>query len=236
MPTARSLKRKLWLKSAAIILATSTASGAPYFLLNRSAGVTVINPIFPGVLGMFVAISLPLLVKLYSAPKIFTNDDYIKKEKEFEEAAENVIAANIDKKLFEKLFMDDLNLIPVDGIDLCTALLSQKRIKDNQELKFSILTKLARYYFNNGDYNKSITTLGAALLIRLNDVVANMRIAELYERVGLAEEAIRHYDAALTATEAPTGLKEFIAAQTRRIKAEGPNVKQPPDNFKWFIG
>jgi len=237
MSISRELKKKLWLKVAAIMIATSIFYGVTYYLFNRIAGITVINPFFPVLGAIIIAILLPFLIKIYAPRKIFINDDYNAKEKEFEEKAENTIATNVDEKTYEKLFMDDLNLIPIDGIQICTSLLSQSHIQENPELKFYILVKLANYYFNNGDYKESITTLNKALSIKPNDIVANMRIAELYERIDLAEEAISHYNAALTSTEALTGnLREFIGSQIHRVKTEGPRVKQPPDNFKWFTG
>jgi Tfp pilus assembly protein PilF len=110
--------------------------------------------------------------------------------------------------------MDDKNLIPNEGIQLCKEILDKSDVKDDKELQFYFHTKLSNYYFNNGEYHNAISALRVAISIKPNNFIANMRLAELYERVGFVDDAILHYEAALSNSEIISSeLREFVNSQ-----------------------
>jgi hypothetical protein len=95
---------------------------------------------------------------------------------------------------------------------------------------------LSRNALRRYDYNEEVEYLRAATALKPADLVANYWLAHALERVGDAPEARKAYQAALTDPFIDSiELKEFIAAQIKRIETQGPAKKPPIPGFRYFI-
>ena len=174
------------------------------------------------------------ITKLY-LPKPKVIPEYRRLEDSFEESGDQLIITAFGEKQYDKLYVDDLNWVPICGIDLCKHLLSKNETKNNDDLRFYIYAKTARLYFKDGLYKEAIEFLGKALSIKPNDFVTNFRIAQLLERIGSGKEAIVHYEQALKAPDITSKkLQRFFSSQIRRVKRSGPRQKEPPRGLKWL--
>jgi len=237
MQTLSEFKIRLWIKYAFLMIGLSIFYSLGYYFINRIAGKTIVEPIFIIAGGILIALLLPLAIKIYAPSKIITNDDYNAQEIAFEKQGEDLIVNYLDPKIYERLYIDALNLIPNEGIQLCKEILDRSDVQNNSELQFYFLAKLSKYYFNNGEYNNAISSLKEAISIKPDNFIANMRLAELYERVGFADNAILHYETALRNSEIISfNLREFVTSQIQTVKTKGPRKKEPPDGFKWMTG
>jgi len=83
------------------------------------------------------------------------------------------------------------------------------------------------YYFKSGNYKGALARYQDALVYKDKDAVANFKMAECYEKLGQAEEAIPHYQAYLKIL--PEGP---LSKQARKaLKKLGAPEKPPSDKI-----
>lgn len=164
--------------------------------------------------------------------------EYEVEEKLFEELGNDIILQVSGSKEFEKLYLDEFNWIPTNAIDVCSNLLKKEKSKDNLELQFYLNVKLAKFYMRNSQLREAISALKDALSVKPTNLIANFRIAVLYESIGSGEDAILHYELAGRDNVVSKNLKDYLNNQIQRVKTTGPRQKGPYDGsgFQWLTG
>lgn len=176
----------------------------------------------------YLAIGLVWVLLILMVKKL-TDSAYDVFEEAFEAKGMQVVSLAFGWNVHRKLQYEDANFIPLHAIDVCLQLLQSQAATADKDLRFYILVKLARFYARDGQPLKAVETLQAALEIKPNSAVANCRLAERFEMKGKGEEAIAHYELARKDDSIPAALKDYFAAQTKRVQTEGPRESGPFD-------
>jgi tetratricopeptide (TPR) repeat protein len=151
--------------------------------------------------------------------------EYKYKESEIETALNKKIIDKYGMINFLKFKLDNLNQIPNSQLHLLPKLLKEE---EDLEIKFAAYLKLADVYSKDENFEKQKAVLKKSVQIKQNNIVANLKLAVLFEREGDGENAINHYSLALIDLEISSEqLKIFIKNQIERIRMSGP-LKRPP--------
>ncbi|OPY68968.1 MAG: Tetratricopeptide repeat protein [Syntrophorhabdus sp. PtaU1.Bin050] len=86
------------------------------------------------------------------------------------------------------------------------------------DLRFYLSIKLARYYARDNQPKEAIHFFNQALSIKPTSVIANFRIATLYESIGSGQDAIAHYRPAEKDRTVSEDLREFLEHQAQRVE------------------
>lgn len=115
-------------------------------------------------------------------------------------------------------------------------ILDHPEVKTDPNLQFIAFLNAAQAALKEYDCRKEIEYLRKAVSLRLADLVANCRLANAMERIGNAPAAISAYQAALSDPSLDsTELREFIAAQIKRVESQGPTQKPPIPGLRHMI-
>ncbi|OPY80941.1 MAG: Tetratricopeptide repeat protein [Syntrophorhabdus sp. PtaU1.Bin058] len=222
--TLGMFRRRLYYRMLILGLPIFLCATFVSYLLHRAAGAdffrTFITPLIVGCIVMLLA--LPLVRK-------WAISEYEHSEKFFEETGSQLILNAFGPDAFRKLYFDDANFIPLQAIDVCREMLQSEESKTNRELQFHLLAKLSRYYYKDGQLQAAIESLRTALAIKPSSLIANYRIAYLFERMGKADEAVTHYELAEKDKTASSNLKKHIDRQIQRVRIKGPRERGPFD-------
>ena len=188
---------------------------------------------------MIYAILWLLSIPLFAKIKKRTESEYENAEQLFEETGSQLILDAFGEAALRKLDYNDQNAIfPTKAIDVCREMLQSKESENSANLKFHLMVRFARYYAKDGQPQKSIECLLSALAANPTSLIANCRIATLFERMGKGAEAIIHYELAQRDKAVSPSLKNYIAEQIQRVKTCGPREKGPFDGsgIQWMWG
>lgn len=237
MADFKDVKRRLWLKFTIIFLVAYGIVTIGFRIIHRATHMPIFYVWLPIIFGVVASLFLPVIYRLFGYSKEKTRDSYVKLDNYFEKSSMDLISTCLGSGVVEKLFLEDLNFVVVNGIELCSELLNNNITQENVDLRFVILLKKAEFYFKDGRYDSAIDIIKEALQIKPEHTVANLRAAELYERAGKGADAVVHYErAASSGTALPDGLIDYINAQIKRINTEGPRRRKPPSGAKWMTG
>ncbi len=236
MDRVSKFKRKFWIKMQLLVVAATIYCAFICYLFDLLLGeefdIRIALPVFIAIL-----IFLPFFVAKFSKQERKRISEFLAVEDSFERSGDDLLISTFGDKIYEKLYVDDLNLVPFNGIDLCKELLSKNASKNNDELRFHLYIKIAKFYFKDGSYSKAQEYLKKSLSIKPTSFIANFRIAEIFENLGSGEDAILHYEAALKSGEImPIRLLGYVNSQIHRVKTKGPSVKGAPRGLKWMAG
>ncbi len=237
MTKLSKFRRKFWLK---VLVGTTFGyilTTLMLYLLHRVSGNefgSIKYYVIPGILGI---VFIPIfLTKLYPS-KEERIKEFEEFEDKFEETGNELIINTFGEEVYDKLYRDDFNEIPIETLEVCEELLSNEKCKGNNELSFYIYVKMAKSYFKDSSYQSSIEYLKKALSIKPHDFYTNFRIAELYEMVSEGELAVNHYESSTKSPDISSGrLQQHVYTQINRVKTKGPSLRQPPQGFKWLTG
>ena len=234
MTISDNFKKKLWLKSIIIGAVYSIILSIGFYFTNKFIpGYAVINPIYVLIAGLIISICFPVFLdKFYKKGSILPKE-YRHIEELFEKNGNDIIIKYLGEKTLLSLYNEDLNQIDINGISICSDLLKNKEL--NSELNFYILTKLAIYQAKDGQKSKAIDNFKKALSIKPDDLIANIKLSEIYERTGNAHESILFLNKGIQIIKKDknkANLIAFLENQIERIKRQGPRKDPPMTGFK----
>lgn len=115
-------------------------------------------------------------------------------------------------------------------------ILGRLEVEADPNLLFIAYLKAAQAALKEYDCRKEIEYLRKAVSLHSKDLVANFWLANAMERVGNAPAAISAYQAALSDPSLDSAeLREFIAAQIKRVESQGPTQKPPIPGLRHMV-
>ncbi len=224
---------KFWIKSVIIGVGYSCLVASMFHFMNKFIPVLNFNSIYVLIIGIIISICVPFFVEYFYKNGNILPSKYKYIEELFETDGNYLIIEKFGKDTFNKLYQEDLNQINLYGIETCCELLKNNEIKP--ELKFYLHAKLAKYQLKEDQKNKAIDNLKIALSISQTDFIVYLRLSEIYERKGNAEESIFYIMKAIpliTKNKKNSGLIKYLNNQIQRIKIEGPRKDPPMSGFR----
>ena len=204
------------------------------YFVNIFLGYKLVPTVLLLIIGLFGILIIPLLGSRTLTGRKARSDDLADIERKFEESFNQKIADTFGRKIFEQLYQEEINQMPVQGIEFCKNLLEKSRSNSDEDLLFGLHITIARFYEKDHDYKTSISQLLEAVTIKPQNLIANIRLAQSYEWIGSGDEAISSYERAL---ENPAAEKEsirnFINSQIEIVKKHGPRKAQPITGFRY---
>lgn len=184
----------------------------------------VLAPVVGGLLGLLFHYCVP------SRP----SRGYCKRPQEYErrkglieKAAKEMFAKVYGKKKYYMWSLDQSSESPWYEEEVWQPLLSGHRIEENEELPFAILVAAGTASEKAEKYDKAIGFLKRAVAIKPNDLVANVKLGEVFEREGAGNDAIRAYESVLQDSSLTRESEAFVLSQIERVRTEGPEKKPP---------
>ena len=175
MSTLSKFKRSFWIKLLAGAFIGNLVIISSLYLLHRVSGNEFEHIIFLMVTYTVLLLFIPVfLTKLYR-PNEKRIQELNEVQDNFEEVADELILSTFGDEMFKRLYFDDFNWSPVDGIQACKELLSKEEAKNNNEIRFYIFAKMAKYYFRDNSYQESIQHFQKALSIEPDNFIITDR-------------------------------------------------------------
>ena len=228
-------EKRFWRKVAMWGIGAGFCYAILFLLANRLLGARVFDPIGIFVICLVVSVLLPVFGKMLLKRKRTSFSEYDQLDDNFEKTVNDVIIKRFGEETYLKLYQEELNQIAVDAVVICQDLLRQDEVTQDEELKFYLYTKLAKFYIKDDQYDKALGSLKKALSIKPDNLLINMRIAEVYEWIGAKADAIGSYEAALGASPMVSlQFREYITSQIQRVKTEGPRKKPPMRGLRYM--
>ena len=225
-------EKRLWRKGVLWGVGNSIWIAFLLFLANRLFGDAFISPIGIIILVIFCLVSV-FLMPVFFGSRFFRRKEspfpeYDQIEELFEKKASDLILSKLGEATYLSLYQEELNRIIVDCIRICEELLNSDKVKEDNELRFYLYARLANFYIKDDQFDKAIDSLKKALAIRSDNFMINFRIAEVYEWIGKATEAVSSYEIALEhSLSVSDQFKAYIRSEIERIETQGP-LKKPP--------
>jgi hypothetical protein len=120
-------------------------------------------------------------------------------------------------------YRHEKDLAQVDPMALNPRLQEEAERDADPERQFYLYMSMGLRAVKSYTYSKALEAWMEAVKLKPYDLVANFRLAALWEYNGNGAEAIRGYQAALQDPDLDsTPLREFITSQLERVKARGP--------------
>ncbi len=111
---------------------------------------------------------------------------------------------------------------------ICKKLLNNVLVKNKKKNLFPVYVKLASISLKYEDFSREIELLLLSITIKPDDFISNYKLALSYERNGSADNAIKHYKAALNDPDInKTFFNDFIVSQIDRVNTNGTMEKPP---------
>jgi tetratricopeptide (TPR) repeat protein len=131
----------------------------------------------------------------------------------------------------------DMDLLDFDPQAYNPWLEQEAEEESDPERKFLLFLTMGFQAFKGDAYPKAAEALRQAVQVKPNNLVANFRLAAIFEYLGNGVEAIRHYEAAMgDPSLVSQSLKTFVQSQIERVKVQGPRKgsKVQGLRYKWF--
>jgi tetratricopeptide (TPR) repeat protein len=139
---------------------------------------------------------------------------------------ESLIKTQINTEIHRSLtFGTDFN--ELESLAVYKSIMSRVSEYDEEARFFAFLA--AGHAANVGsEWNNELAALKQAVALRPADLIANYRLARVYERLGAAQDAIKAYEASVNDPSIdPEELRAFLMSQTNRVKEKGPQQASP---------
>ena len=214
METFRDYRIRWWIERSFMAMGTGCVLGylaSPFlaFLVPPPHGGAVV-----GLVAGFVIFQVSALRQLRSGPRGAT--EYAHREAQIDDA--------IDGLRFSpgNITCDPMEL-DFAGTEVFLDILKDNRPRSNEET-FLIYMGGARQATKLAQDEKAVDLLQQAVQLKPRHLVANFRLAEAFERIGPAKEAVEAYRSALIdpGIQSQT-LTAFVTAQIDRVNTHGPN-------------
>ncbi|MBI9087490.1 MAG: tetratricopeptide repeat protein [Desulfobacterales bacterium] len=203
-----------------IFIACAVALLAVLFLVLYGLDRGHVSPLWLLVLAAVFSLAAPILRANFfpSAKDCATEYDF--HEKRLQQQHRQWITNAFGAEAFNRLYSDPERFHESAG-EALQKMLEDTQTKENMDLRFALQVMLARVYETQGDPPKSIEHLSRALDIYPRHFIANFRLAMIYEWVEAPQEAVRHYQQALTDPGGTSrAMERLVAAQVKRIQPE----------------
>ena len=195
------------------LLAFFTGMLMGYFF---AAAVPVVIPPLSALVGGAIALLIyPFFEYRYFAGKWRGEFEYIYQERLMQEKIKGILSRLPYR--FEK----DLSI--VDPMIMYPRLRDEVEREADPERGFYLYMSMGLRAYKGYLYSKALEAWAEAVRLKPHDLVANFRLAALWEYNGNGAKAIEGYQAALQDHDLDSpSLREFIFSQIERVKAKGP--------------
>ena len=106
-------------------------------------------------------------------------------------------------------------------------ILEDKTLHMSDEVRYFLSIEVGRFFVKANEYNKAIEYFRTANELLESRLVGNIKLAQTFEFLGDAEQAIHYYQKAIIDPLNSEKLNKYILAQVDRVKEKGP-CRQPP--------
>jgi len=142
--------------------------------------------------------------------------------------SEELIFKKLGKEGFEQMLVEEF--MNVDGT--CLQWVGSKEVQADPDLKFYILAKLANVHIKEDNYDQAAACLEEALSLKPDNLLLNLRLAEVHEARGGGKEAIKAYQTALEHAYV-ANLQSYLRRQIERVKTKGPRKAAPMPGLRY---
>jgi hypothetical protein len=236
MMKSTKIKFGLFVKLLAFSMLAFAVTFFSIYFFDKATGTKIFDPVAILILGISSLLT-PFLIWILSPPKEKSRKPFSRLEHEFNKEGDRLVINNFGDKTFEKIFMDEQNIMPIDGIEVCQNLLENPLSLKKDIIRMHLLYRLSNNYYRNGQYESAAKSIKSALKIEPMNLLLNLVAAEFFEYIGQKHEVIKHYENALFNTKELTpDLKKFVLSRMKKIEAEGLQKREPPSGKKWMTG
>ncbi len=232
--TIDEFKKRLWLKLAGFILLEIIIFYIilliPPFCYTGFSDNPIKLFLSLFLMGLFSFFYMIYLMKVSSSSRRRMSGDYEREENRFEETSNQLILNTFGYEIFERIYTGGMD------INMCKNLLQKEQSGKDPEVRFCLLVKLAICYAKDGQIRTAIQAFRDALSIKPEDLMANFRIATLYESIGSANDAVMHYKLVKKYNKLAGDFDDYLDNQIKRVMTEGPRERGPYDGsgLQWL--
>ena len=158
--------------------------------------------------------------------------EFRNKEKSIQEIAEKPIKDKLGPVAYKAWKADQKSEMSWYTDKKWIDLLNEPEVEEDDNLKYAIYIMAGMTAIKLENYERGIEYLKKARLIKPDDMIACVRLAQAFERLGAAFDAIGAYESALKDKSATPIFRRFISSQIAWIKREGPRKKPPMSGLK----
>jgi len=152
-------EKKFWRKVQLCGMVYVLIAAVAYYFINTFLGNAFVPPIFVLIVGLIVVLIIPVLGSRKLTGRKARSDDLADIELKFEESFNQKISETFGGKVFEQLYQEEINQMPVQGIEFCKNLLEKSRSNRDEDMLFGLHITIARFYEKDHDYKNSISQL-----------------------------------------------------------------------------
>jgi len=127
----------------------------------------------------------------------------------------------------------DINQIDITQSEMISKLI-ETEAKDNIELKFYLYSLDGLYAIKSENVTKAIESFITAISIKSDCIICKTWLAEAYELIGDATQAIKTYDEILSQNKDKT-LSYYFAEQIKIVSEKGPRKLPPMTGLRYAI-
>jgi tetratricopeptide (TPR) repeat protein len=146
----------------------------------------------------------------------------------FQKEADELIFRHLGVNNFQQMLQEES--MNIDGS--CQTWVDSKEVHANPDLRFYLLSKLANAYIKEDIYDRASACLEEALAIRPDNLLLNLRLAEVHEARGDGKEAIQAYQTALVQAGS-VDIQSYLSRQIERVKTQGPRKATPMPGLRY---
>ena len=228
MPIPPIFYFRFWLMGSLMAIATGLVVG--YFMPGSFLSVPLLGSVMAAILALLVQ---QCFVFSHFWGKRRGAFEYEYRQYLLKKRTKRVFIGVLGRAGFYKWHLDQLSEMPWYEGEMCQEVLMKLQNQANDDLKFPVYVQAAKIAARGRKYNKALEYLKQALSVSPNDLVANLRQAEVFEYMGLASEAISSYKAAIEGPASMSvALRRFVSSQVERVRTKGPRKKPPITGFR----
>ncbi len=211
-----------WVKGSLLALATG-------FLLTIFIPPLFVTFPYFGFIGVFI---YQVFIYRYFRGARRGDFEYKYKESIIDKTLNSYIFKSFGFIKYFKFKMDDFSQIRSAQLEI----LKEIPIGSNEKrIKIAAYLKIAEVYSTDDDIIQEELALKRAIEIEKHNIISNIRIAVFYERSGKGDEAIKHYQAALSDTEIYSEqIQIYLREQIKRVKTSGPSKRPPMPGLRYI--
>ena len=150
-------------------------------------------------------------------------------EDDYKEELKTTVRNKFGRAIYSQI-NPDLHSIDSDQSDIIKQLLSECSSNDNF-LKYLLHATLGMYSLKNENEKNAIANFKSALVFNPDSIICLTWLAETYELVGDAENALAIYKRALMLSPS---IKRYFSKQIDIVENKGPRKKPPVTGFRYM--
>jgi hypothetical protein len=228
MPIPPIFYFRFWLTGSLMAIATGLVVG--YFMPGAFLSVPLLGSVMAAILALLVQ---QCFVFSHFWGKRRGAFEYEYRQYLLKKRTKGVFIGVLGRAGFYKWHLDQFSEMPWYEGEMCQKVLMKLHNQANDDLKFPVYVQAAKIAARGRKYNKALEYLKQALAVSPDDLVANLRQAEVFEYMGLASEAISSYKSAIEGPASMSvALRRFVSSHVERVRAKGPRKKPPITGFR----